>query len=62
MNLLKNYKAPTPIKIRLFADSVLAACAFAQTFPILDSHHTISVSVMIIGVLFKFVSNFYTNS
>ncbi len=62
MNLLQNYKSPTPVKIRLFADSVLAASALAQASPILNIHPHVGVAVMVISVLFKFVSSFYTDS
>lgn len=57
---LKGYWEPTPKKIRKLADSILAGATFASTFAIMNNHPTIATVIMIISVIAKIFSNFFT--
>ena len=58
---LKGYWKPTPKIIRKAADSILAGATLAATYSVVTEHEKIAVVIMIISVIAKVVSNFFTD-
>jgi hypothetical protein len=58
---LKGYWKPTPKGIRKIADSLLAGATLASTFAVMNDHPKLAVAIMIISVIAKVVSNFFTD-
>jgi len=50
----------TPWKIRKFADSVVAACIFAQPFTILSKHDNLGYCILIAAMIGKFLSDLFS--
>ena len=57
----KHYFAPTPKRLRVLGDSLAAAGTFGATIVILNGHPIAGTIIMIVGVLGKFISNFFTD-
>ena len=58
---LKGYWAPTPKTIRKAADSILAGATLASTFAVVNDHPHIALAIMIVSVIAKIASNFFTD-
>lgn len=58
---IKYYWHPTPKKIRLFGDSLVAASTFASTLTILNGDKTLTLIIFIGGWLGKFISNMFAD-
>jgi hypothetical protein len=58
---LKGYWEPTPKGIRKIADSVLAGATISGTFAAMNEHPKLATGVMIIAVIAKILSNFFTD-
>ena len=58
---LKGYWEPTPKGIRKIADSVLAGATISGTFAAMNDHPKLATGVMIIAVIAKILSNFFTD-
>jgi anaerobic glycerol-3-phosphate dehydrogenase len=58
----KYYFAPTPKRVRVFGDSLFAAGSVAAGFAVLNDHPKIGVTISIVSVLGKFISNFFTEN
>jgi hypothetical protein len=58
MKLFRCYWLPTPKKWRKLGDSLLIVSTFANTFEIVREDHTIAITVLIVGVIGKFLTNF----
>ena len=58
---LKGYFEPTPKLIRKAADSLLAGATLASTFAVMNDHPKLAVAIMIISVIAKVISNFFTD-
>ncbi len=56
----KHYFKPTPKRIRIIGDSVVAAATFAASISVLNGHAIAGTIIMIIGAAGKFVSNFFS--
>ena len=56
----KGYFEPTPKSIRKAADSILAGATMAATYSVVTEHEKIAVAIMIVSVIAKVVSNFFT--
>jgi len=56
----KEYFKPTPKRIRVFGDSLAAAGTFGASVVILNGHALAGTIIMIIGVVGKFLSNFFS--
>lgn len=56
----KEYFKPTPKRIRIFGDSLAASGTFGASIVILNGHPLAGTIVMIIGVVGKFISNFFS--
>lgn len=57
---LKSYWKPTPKGIRKIADSLLAGATLASTFSIMNDYPKLAIWIMIISVITKIISNFFT--
>ena len=57
----KGYWAPTPKGIRKIADSLLAGATLASTFAAMSDHPKLATAVMVIAVVTKIISNFFTD-
>jgi hypothetical protein len=57
----KNYWAPTPKKWRKLGDSLLAVSAMGVP-AVLMNHHWVGISLFIIGIIGKFLTNFFTDN
>ena len=55
------YWAPTPKKIRKMADSILAGATFASTYAVMNDHPKLATAIMVISVIAKIASNFFTD-
>lgn len=56
----KHYFAPTPKRIRIFGDSLAAAGTFGASIAVLNGHPIAGTIIMIVAVVGKFISNFFT--
>jgi hypothetical protein len=56
----KHYFKPTPKRIRVFGDSLAAAGTFGASIVILNGHPLTGTIVMVIAVIGKFISNFFS--
>lgn len=53
------YFKPTPKRIRVFGDSLAAAATFAGSIVVLNQDVKTGTAIMIVGVVGKFISNFF---
>lgn len=58
----KHYFSPTPKRMRIFGDSLAAAGTFGASIAILNGHPIAGTTVMILSVIGKFISNFFTDA
>jgi hypothetical protein len=56
----KYYFTPTPKRLRVLGDSLAAAATFGAGIAILNGHPIAGTIIMIIGLVGKFISNFFT--
>jgi hypothetical protein len=59
---LKGYYTPTPKNIRRFADALLAASTIIATYAISTDYKAIGITALIMGVVGKFLSNFFNEN
>ena len=59
-NLKENYWAPTPLKWRKLGDALLAASTVIGTYAISVDYKWMGISSVVLGVIGKFLSNFFT--
>lgn len=57
----KHYFKPTPKRVRLLGDSLAAAGTFGASIAILNGHPIVGTTIMVIAVIGKFISNFFTD-
>lgn len=57
----KHYFSPTPKRLRILGDSLAAAGTFGATIVVLNGSPVAGTVIMIIGVVGKFISNFFTD-
>jgi hypothetical protein len=57
----KRYFEPTPKRIRVFGDSLAAAGTFGASIVILNGHPIVGTVIMVIAVVGKFISNFFSD-
>ena len=55
------YFKPTPKRMRVLGDSLAAAGTFGAGIVILNGHTVAGTIVMVIAVIGKFISNFFTD-
>lgn len=58
---LKNYWQPTPKKVRKLGDALLAMSMYSQTQEMFTGHSILLTSVSIIGLIGKFLTNFFSD-
>jgi hypothetical protein len=56
----KHYFAPTPKRLRVLGDSLAAAGTFGASIVIMNGHPLAGTIIMVVAVLGKFISNFFT--
>jgi hypothetical protein len=57
----KRYFEPTPKRMRILGDSLAAAGTFGASIVILNGHPLVGTIIMVIGVVGKFISNFFSD-
>lgn len=57
---MKNYYAPTPKKWRKLGDALLGVSTTITTFAIYQEMKGIAITALVLGVIGKFLSNFFT--
>lgn len=57
----KHYFAPTPKRIRVLGDSLAAAGTFGAGIVVLNGHPVAGTIVMVVAIVGKFISNFFTD-
>ena len=57
----KHYFEPTPKRVRLLGDSLAAAGTFGASIAILNGHPIVGTTIMVVAVIGKFISNFFTD-
>jgi Na+-transporting methylmalonyl-CoA/oxaloacetate decarboxylase gamma subunit len=57
---LKEYFKPTPKRIRIFGDSLAATGTFGAAIVILNGSPVLGTIIMVVAVIGKFISNFFT--
>jgi hypothetical protein len=57
----KGYWSPTPKSIRKIADSILAGATLASTFAVMNDYPKLATWIMVISVVAKVLSNFFTD-
>lgn len=58
---LKQYFKPTPKRLRVFGDSLAAAGTLGASIAVLNGHPIVGTTIMVIAVVGKFISNFFTD-
>jgi hypothetical protein len=58
---VKNYWHPTPLALRKLGDSLLAVSTFIVGYSILEQHKWLAFTALGLGVLGKFLTNFFKN-
>jgi hypothetical protein len=58
---VKTYDKPTPRKMRRLGDALLAASTMAAGYAGLSDYPKLSAALMIVGVVGKFLTNFYAD-
>jgi hypothetical protein len=58
---IKNYWHPTPVFWRKVGDSMLAAGMFAGTSAIVSDYKWLGLTLLAVGVIGKFLTNFFKN-
>jgi hypothetical protein len=58
---IKEYFKPTPKRLRVLGDSLAAAGTLGASIAVLNGHPVAGTTVMLIAVVGKFVSNFFSN-
>lgn len=58
----KHYFCPTPKRMRIFGDSLAAAGTFGASIAVLNGHPVAGTTILIISIVGKFISNFFTDA
>lgn len=56
-----NYFKPTPKRVRVLGDSLAGSAVFIATISMVSGYEKIAIAVAIIGMVGKFLSNFFTD-
>lgn len=57
----KEYFKPTPKRLRVFGDSLAAAGTLGASIAVLNGHPIAGTTIMVVAVIGKFISNFFTD-
>jgi len=55
-----SYFKPTPQFFRRIGDSLLAVCAFASTYTVLQDFKGLTLVILFCGIIGKFLTNFFS--
>lgn len=58
---ISQYMKPTPKRLRIFGDSLAAAGTFGASIVILNGEPKAGTIIMVVAVLGKFISNFFSD-
>jgi hypothetical protein len=58
----KYYYHPTPAKMRKLGDALLGVSQFATGYAVINDSKELAIAFMVIGLLGKFLTNFYTEN
>ena len=58
----KHYFEPTPKRLRVLGDSLAAAGTLGASIAVLNGHPIVGTVIMVIAVVGKFISNFFTEN
>ena len=58
----KYYFSTTPKRLRVFGDSLAAAGTLGAGIAVLNGHPIVGTTIMVIAVVGKFISNFFTDN
>lgn len=61
LKMKKNYYKPTPKKWRQLGDALLGVSTTITGFAIVEDHKWIAFSALILGVIGKFLTNFFSD-
>ena len=56
----KEYFSPTPKRLRVFGDSLAAAGTLGASIAVLNGHPIAGTTIMVVAVVGKFISNFFS--
>ena len=56
----KHYFEATPKRLRVFGDSLAAAGTLGASIAVLNGHPIAGTIIMVVAVIGKFISNFFT--
>lgn len=56
---IRCYWKPTPKKLRVFGDTLLAISLFASPYQIVHEDHRLGIIVLIVGIIGKFLTNYF---
>lgn len=56
-----NYFKPTPKRVKILGDSLAGSAVFIATISMVSGYEKIAIAVAIIGMVGKFLSNFFTD-
>jgi len=57
---ISSYFKPTPKNIRIIGDGLLAISTSVSTYSVLMENKYVSISMIILGLLGKFITNLFT--
>jgi hypothetical protein len=58
--MLRNYYKPTPTKWRKLGDALLGVSTIITTFSIYNEVQWVAITALIVGVIGKFLTNFFS--
>lgn len=58
---LKCYYKPTPKKLRVLGDTLLAVSLFASPYQIVHEDHRLGIAVLVVGIVGKFLTNYFAD-
>lgn len=56
-----SYFSPTPKRIRVIGDSMVAAATTGASLAVLNGYSVAGTIILVVGVAGKFISNFFTD-
>jgi len=56
-----NYFKPTPKRVRVLGDSLAGSAVFIATISMVSGYEKIAIAVAVVGMVGKFISNFFTD-
>ena len=57
-----SYFKPTPQLFRRIGDSLLVACTLASTYTVLQDYKVVTLVILFLGIVGKFMTNFFSET